>query len=82
MCVSKPIIINVSGVFPPINPSYFDVNKRATFVFDPVRHMFSDFKCGHMVFFVGFCHTAMEAPHLLCKEWLARCEDDEMGEML
>ena len=30
MCVCvKPIIINVSGVFPPINPSYFDVNKRA-----------------------------------------------------
>ena len=28
--VSKPITINGSGVFPPINPSYFDVNKRAT----------------------------------------------------
>ena len=26
-CASKPIIINVSGVFPPINPKYFDVHQ-------------------------------------------------------
>ena len=27
VCVSKAITINVSGVFPPINPSYFDVHQ-------------------------------------------------------
>ena len=29
-CVAKPIIINVSGLNTNINPSYFDVNRRAT----------------------------------------------------
>ena len=27
VCVSKPIINSVSGDFPPINPSYFDVHQ-------------------------------------------------------
>ena len=39
-CVSKPIIIKVNGVNTTINPSYFDVNKRATFGFDPKPYMY------------------------------------------
>ena len=31
--------LKVNGVNTTINPSYFDVNKRATFGFDPVRHI-------------------------------------------
>ena len=41
-CVSKPIIyhhLSMLVEWTPINPSYFDVNKRATFGFDPKPYL-------------------------------------------
>ena len=43
-CVAKPIIINVGGVFPPINPSYVDVHQGYVW-FWPKAIYYIQFSC-------------------------------------
>ena len=39
MGVCQNLLLSMLVGWTPINPSYFDVHKRATFGFDPVRHI-------------------------------------------